>query len=138
MKFIILSNIIDSWTRLQVLLGLKLTGHTDTLTEAKNLSHEFYRRSEIENEQQYRNDLDEIYTIQKELRSKFTQQLAINTRPKIEEHTLFVMDKPPDEAKLSQPLPSYNKQFEIAIRLPTGYNGIFNVTSKKNLFHNIK
>ena len=32
-KIIIPSNIIDIYTRLEVLLGLKLSGHTDTLTE---------------------------------------------------------------------------------------------------------
>ena len=35
-KIIIPSNIIDIYTRLEVLLGLKLSGHTDTLTEASN------------------------------------------------------------------------------------------------------
>ena len=37
MKFIIPSNIIDICTRPEMLLGLKLSGHTDTLTEASNL-----------------------------------------------------------------------------------------------------
>ena len=35
-QFIIPSNSIDTWTRLEVLLGLKLSGHTDTLTEPSN------------------------------------------------------------------------------------------------------
>ena len=35
-KIIIPSNIIDIYNRLEVLLGLKLSGHTDTLTEASN------------------------------------------------------------------------------------------------------
>ena len=35
-KIIIPSNIIDFYTRLEILLGLKLSGHTDTLTEASN------------------------------------------------------------------------------------------------------
>ena len=35
-KIIIPSNIIDIYTRLEVLLGLKLSGHTNTLTEASN------------------------------------------------------------------------------------------------------
>ena len=39
-KSIIPSNIIDIYTRLEVLLGLKLSGHTDTLTEASNLIDE--------------------------------------------------------------------------------------------------
>ena len=39
-KIIIPSNIIDIYNRLEVLLGLKLSGHTDTLTEASNLIDE--------------------------------------------------------------------------------------------------
>ena len=47
-KIIIPSNIIEIWTRLEVLLGLKLSGHTDTLTEASNLIDELYKRGEIQ------------------------------------------------------------------------------------------
>ena len=61
-KIIKPSNIIDIYTRLEVLLGLKLSGHTDTLTEASNLIDELYKRCEIQNEQQYRNALDKFYT----------------------------------------------------------------------------
>ena len=39
-KIIIPSNIIDIYTRLEALLGLKLSGHTDTLTEPSKLIHE--------------------------------------------------------------------------------------------------
>ena len=46
-KIIIPSNIIDIYTRLEVLLGLKLSGHTDTSTEASNLIDELYKRGEI-------------------------------------------------------------------------------------------
>ena len=53
-KVIIPSNIIDIYTRLEILLGLKLSGHTDTLTEASNLSDQLYKRGEIQNKQQYR------------------------------------------------------------------------------------
>ena len=52
-KFIILSDIIDIWTRLQVLLGFKLSGHTDTLTEGSNLIDELYKRGEIQNNEQH-------------------------------------------------------------------------------------
>ena len=52
---IIPSNIFDIYTRVEVLLGLKLSGHTNTLTEASNLMVELYKRGEIENKQQYRN-----------------------------------------------------------------------------------
>ena len=41
-KIIIPSNIIDIYTTLEVLLGLKLSGHTDTLTEASNLIDELF------------------------------------------------------------------------------------------------
>ena len=48
------SNINDIYTRLEILLGLKISGHTDTLTEVSNLKDELYRRGDIKNEQQYR------------------------------------------------------------------------------------
>ena len=56
-KVIIPSNIIDIYTRLETLLGLKLSGHGDTLTETSNLIDELYKRDEIENKQLYRNIL---------------------------------------------------------------------------------
>ena len=56
-KIIIPSNIIDIYTRLEVLLGLKLSGHTDTLTEANALIDQLYKLGEIQNKQQYRNAL---------------------------------------------------------------------------------
>ena len=59
-KIIIPSNIIDIYTRLEILLGLKLSGHTDTLTEASNLLDELYKRGEIQNKQQYRNALNKF------------------------------------------------------------------------------
>ena len=59
-KIIIPSNIIDIYTRLEILLGLKLSGHTDTLTEASNLIDELYNRGEIQNKQQYRNALNKF------------------------------------------------------------------------------
>ena len=59
-KMIIPSNIIDIYTRLETLLGLKLSGHTDTLTEASYLIDELYKRGEIQNQQQYRNALNKF------------------------------------------------------------------------------
>ena len=59
-KIIIPSNIIDIYTTLEVLLGLKLSGHTDILTEASNLIDELYKRGEIQNKQQYRNALNKF------------------------------------------------------------------------------
>ena len=61
-KNIIPSNIIHIYTRLEVLLGLKLSGHTDTLTDASNLIDELYKRGEIQNKQQYRNALNKYST----------------------------------------------------------------------------
>ena len=61
-KIVIPSNIIDIYTRLEILLGLRLSGHTDTLTEASNLIDKFCKRGEIQNEQQYRNALDKFST----------------------------------------------------------------------------
>ena len=42
--------VIDKKTRLEVLLGLKLSGPTDTLTEASNLLYELCRKGETQNE----------------------------------------------------------------------------------------
>ena len=70
-----------------------------------------------------------------ELPSKILEQIAFNTRPKIEEHMLIFMDKSVHEEHLSQPLQTNNKQFKIAITLLTGYNGIFNVTNTNNNFY---
>ena len=67
-----------------------------------------------------------------ELSSKLLEQIAFNTRPKIEEHILIVMDNSTHEEHLSQPLQTNNKQFKIAVTFLTAYNGIFNITSKNN------
>ena len=92
MKFIIPSNIIDIYTRLEVLLGLKLSGHTHILTEASNLIDDLFKRGEIQNNQQFRNALDKFPNIQMELPSKRLEKIAFNARPRIEEHMLIVMD----------------------------------------------
>ena len=69
-----------------------------------------------------------------ELSSKLLEQIAYNTRPKIEEHMLIIMDKSVHEEHLFEPLQTNNKQFKVAVFL-SGYNGIFNVTSKNNKFY---
>ena len=61
-KIIIPSNIIDIYTRLEVLLGLKVSGHTDTFTEASNLIDQLYKRGDNQTEQQYRNALNKFNT----------------------------------------------------------------------------
>ena len=47
MKIIIPSNISDIWTRREVLLGLKLSGHTDTPAEASNPIDEIYTKRKV-------------------------------------------------------------------------------------------
>ena len=54
-KIFIPSNIIDFYTRFEFLLGLKLSRHTNTLTEAIKLLDQLYKMGDLENEQQYRN-----------------------------------------------------------------------------------
>ena len=70
-----------------------------------------------------------------ELPSKLLEQIAYNTRSKIEEHLLIVMNKSTHEEHLFQPLQTNNKQFKIVITFLTAYNGIFNVTDKNNKFY---
>ena len=70
-----------------------------------------------------------------ELPSKLLEQIAFNTRPKIEEHILIIMDESTHEEHLSQPLQTNNKQFKIAITFLSAYNGIFNVTNLNNKFY---
>ena len=65
-----------------------------------------------------------------ELRSKFLEQIALNTRDKIEEHMLIIMDKSTHEEHLSQSLQTNIKQFKIAVTFLTAYNGIFNTTNE--------
>ena len=72
-KKIILSNINDTYTRLEVLLGLNLSGHTDTLTEAYNLLDESYKGGGMHNERQYRKALDKFSPLQMELSVKLLQ-----------------------------------------------------------------
>ena len=61
-KIIIPSSIIDIYTRLEILLWLKIFGHTDTLKGASSLIDELYKRGEIQNKQQYRNAPNKFQT----------------------------------------------------------------------------
>ena len=70
-----------------------------------------------------------------EFPSKLLEQIAYNTRPKIEEHLLIVMDKSTHEEHLFQPLQTNNKQFKTAVTFLSAYNGIFNVTNENNKFY---
>ena len=70
-----------------------------------------------------------------ELPSEILEQIAFNTRSKIEEHMLIVMNESTHEEHLSQPLQTNNKQFKVAITFLSAFNGIFNVTSDNNKFY---
>ena len=50
-----------------------------------------------------------------ELPIKLLEQIAYNTRPKIEEHKLIVMEKSNHEEHLIQPLQTNNKQFKLLL-----------------------
>ena len=67
--------------------------------------------------------------------SKLLEQIAFNTRSKIEKLMLIVMDKSTHEDHVSQPFQTKNKQFKMAVTFLTGYNGIFNVTNSNNNFN---
>ena len=69
-----------------------------------------------------------------ELPSKILEQIAFNTRPKIEEHMLFVMEKSAHEEYLSHPLPTNNKQYKVDVTFLNGCDGIFNVTNETKKF----
>ena len=69
-----------------------------------------------------------------ELPSKILEQIAFNTRPKIEQHMLIVMDKITHEEHLTQPLITNEKRFKTAVTFLTGYSGIFRVTNSNNNF----
>ena len=126
---------MDIYTRLESLLGLRLSGHTNTLTEASNLLDELYKRGELQNKQQFRNALDKFSTQYLELPSNLLEQIAFNTRPMIEEHMLVVMDISTHEDHLSHPLQTINKQYKLVVTFPTGYNGTFNDTEKNIKFY---
>ena len=70
-----------------------------------------------------------------ELPSKLLEQIAFNTRPKIDEHMLIVMDKSTHEEHLFKPLQTNNKQIKIAVTFLSAYNGIFNITNRNNKFY---
>ena len=62
LKNIIPISIIDNYSRLEVSLVIKLSGNTETLSEASNLKDKLYKRGEIQNKHQYRNVLDKFYS----------------------------------------------------------------------------
>ena len=50
-----------------------------------------------------------------ELPSRLLEQIVHNTRPKIEEHMLIVVNKSTHEEHIFQPLQTNKKQFKIAV-----------------------
>ena len=64
--------------------------------------------------------------------SKLLEQGAFNTRPKIKEHIIVVMDKTTHERHLSQPLKTNIRQFKVAINFLTDYDSIFKDTNSNN------
>ena len=133
-----LTKIIDIYTRLEILLGLRLSGYSDTLTEASAIIDQLYKLGDIRNKQQYRNAPNKFSTLLIKLSTKLLEQIAFITRSKIEEHMLIVMDKSAHEEHLSQPLQTNKKQFKIGITFLTAYNGIFDVTNENNSFFSRK
>ena len=91
---------VDIYYRLETLHGLKVSGHITTLTEALNLTDGLYKGCEIQNEQQYRIAPDKFDTLLLEIPSKSLEQIAYNTRSRIEEHMLVTMDKSTHEEHL--------------------------------------
>ena len=114
---------------------MKLSGPTVTLTEASNLIDELYKKGEIQTEQHYRNAPNKFHIIWMELPCRILKQIAFNTRSKIEEHMLIVMEKSTHKQLLCQSPQTNNKQFKLAITFLKCYSGIFNVTiSNKKFF----
>ena len=62
LKNIIPSKKFDIRCNSEALLGLKISGHTDTLTEPSNKIDEINKKGQIQTEQQYRNALHEFST----------------------------------------------------------------------------
>ena len=60
-KLIIPYNISDIYIRLEILLALKISGRTNTTTEASNLIDELNKRGEIQNEQQSKSSWEVSY-----------------------------------------------------------------------------
>ena len=132
-KLILPFNADDLYTRLDVLLRVKRAGHTNFRTESFNLIDEFYKRSEIQNEQEYRTALDNFHTQQMELPIKILEQIVIITRRKIEEHLLSDMVKSTHEGHLYQLLETVSNQFKKPNTSLSGYHGFLIVIKSKKI-----
>ena len=109
MKIINPKNIFAIWTRREVFLELKPYGHNNTVTTASNLKAELHNEGERHNEQQYRKALYSFFSKSMELPTNLMEEIAFNTRPKIEEHLLISMDQSTHKEHLSQPLQTNTK-----------------------------
>ena len=99
-KSIIPSNIYHIFTRLELLLRVKLYGHTDNETEASNLIDDTYIRGATQSEHYYRIAFDKLRI--KWRTPKKTGTNCFDTRPKKDGHILIIMDKSIHEEHLSQ------------------------------------
>ena len=73
-----------------------------------------------------------------QLTNKLLEQIAFNTRPKLEEHLLIVMDKSTHQEHLIKLLQTNNNQFKIAVTFLSGYNINFIVTNTNIKFYSKK
>ena len=73
-----------------------------------------------------------------ELPSKILEQIAFNTRPKVEEHMLIVMDKSTHEEHLAQPLQTNNIYIKNSCHVFNWLQRFFNVTNSINQFYFMK
>ena len=69
-----------------------------------------------------------------ELSGELLEQIAFNSRATDAEHMLIVTDTSRHQGVLSQLVQTIWKQFHLAVKFLTGYNGFFNVTSNKSIF----
>ena len=69
-----------------------------------------------------------------ELLSKILERTAFNTRPKVEEHVLNIIDKPTHEEHKFQLLHTHNKQYKLflIVTFLDVTNGSFFITSKND------
>ena len=115
LKIITSSNILDIYTRLEVSMGIKLSGHSDIFTEVSNFIDELRKIGDTQTEQHYRYALGVFNTDEMEIPSKFLERLASDTRPKIEEHILIVMNKSTREKPFFQPIQTNSTQFKTSV-----------------------
>ena len=63
----------------------------------------YFKRGEIQNQQDYPNTFEKKYTKQMELPGNLSEQIVFNTRPKVDEQMPIVIDESTLEENLSQP-----------------------------------